>query len=99
MHRRALYSEFEYYNEALNEPGNDGRGLVVRGKHWMILGDSDYISKEQNKLSLELFNEPLLTFSPYQTFEQYSAKFITKVRCKISTICMSIWVEIVTKQV
>lgn len=50
-------------HEALNEWGHDGRGLVVRGKHWLILGSTPNVTRLQRTLSYELLSDQWITFS------------------------------------
>uniref|UniRef100_A0A914E3N0 Glycosyl hydrolase family 38 C-terminal domain-containing protein n=1 Tax=Acrobeloides nanus TaxID=290746 RepID=A0A914E3N0_9BILA len=37
LHRRLLARDYHMLTETLDEPGSDGRGLVVRGKHWLTI--------------------------------------------------------------
>ena len=41
LHRRLLYDDFLGVAEALNEPGTDGKGLVTRGIHRVLLTSPD----------------------------------------------------------
>ena len=38
VHRRCFADDHWGVEEALDEPGTDGKGLIVRGKHWILLG-------------------------------------------------------------
>uniref|UniRef100_A0AC34RFS1 Glycosyl hydrolase family 38 C-terminal domain-containing protein n=1 Tax=Panagrolaimus sp. JU765 TaxID=591449 RepID=A0AC34RFS1_9BILA len=66
LHRRMYDDDHWGVEEALDEPGNDGKGLVVRGKHWLILEPAASSQKDQRKLALEMFHQPIVTFSLFQ---------------------------------
>lgn len=65
--------------EPLNELGHDGRGLVVHGRHWLILGNTDEVIKNHRTLAYEMFHSPLITFSTYDSEAKYHQNFVTKV--------------------
>jgi lysosomal alpha-mannosidase len=80
LHRREMYLDYFGPHELLDEPGRDGRGLVVRGKHWLIIGNDSEISKTHRTLAYELFHAPVLTFSNYSSgVDQYRKDFVTQV--------------------
>ena len=65
--------------ETLDEPGSDGRGLVVRGKHWLTIGDASHVKKVQRKLAFEMFHEAVLTFSAHDSHAAYRRDYVTYV--------------------
>lgn len=80
MHRRAFYDDHWGVEEALDEPGESGKGLVARGIHWMIVDTPNASPRIHRSLAFELFNSPLLSFAPLQSsIEQYQAAFNTVV--------------------
>lgn len=40
-HRRMLFDDGRGVGEALNEPGVDGKGLITRGRHWLVAAPPD----------------------------------------------------------
>lgn len=61
LHRRLLFDDGFGVEEPLNEIGIDGRGVIVRGKHWLLLrptGDSLY-----RQLAQRMFLPPILSFT------------------------------------
>lgn len=63
MHRRLLYDDGFGVNEALNEPGFDGRGLVVRGSHFLTLGNPKKMIPLIKHLAKKKFHYPLVAFA------------------------------------
>ena len=45
LHRRLLKDDFLGVGEPLDEPGIDGKGLITRGKHHLLLGSPDVANK------------------------------------------------------
>ena len=63
VHRRLLHDDSRGVGEALNEPGIDGRGLIVRGKFLLILEETKSSAKLHRVLSEEEMLRPSLAFS------------------------------------
>ncbi|KAG8190302.1 hypothetical protein JTE90_012589 [Oedothorax gibbosus] len=63
LHRRLLYDDGYGVAEALNEPGFDGRGLVVRGSHLLTLGPPEEMMPLNKKLAKMRFHEPTIAFA------------------------------------
>ncbi|VDM24376.1 unnamed protein product [Toxocara canis] len=78
LHRRAFYDDHWGVEEALDEPGDSGKGLVARGIHWIIIDSPTASPKMHRSLAFELFHSPQLSFAPLQlSVEQYRATFNT----------------------
>ena len=77
LHRRDFYDDGKGVDENLNEPGNDGRGLVVRGKHRVILSSSTDIYKNVRQNMNELFYSPLVSFSNLDSLSAYTNTFLS----------------------
>ncbi|KAH7644224.1 lysosomal alpha-mannosidase-like protein 2 [Dermatophagoides farinae] len=71
VHRRLLHDDGFGVDEALNETGIDGHGLVIRGRHRLLLfydghSDSDY----HRPLSQQFYMEPIMAFSKLNKRQQ-----------------------------
>uniref|UniRef100_A0AC34GKY3 Glycosyl hydrolases family 38 C-terminal beta sandwich domain-containing protein n=1 Tax=Panagrolaimus sp. ES5 TaxID=591445 RepID=A0AC34GKY3_9BILA len=87
LHRRMYDDDSFGVEEALNEPGNDGRGLVARGRHWLILEHSTTKTptnlnansqKAQRKSAMELFHFPIISYSPITSQSKYRSLALTE---------------------
>lgn len=68
-------------DEALNETGSDGRGLVATGKHWLFLSKPDQGPRLHRTFAQEIFYQPLMTFAQWsESFEEYRKNFAMTVR-------------------
>ncbi|KAK6112469.1 Glycosyl hydrolases 38 C-terminal domain family protein [Brugia pahangi] len=63
LHRRLFYDDNFGVGETLDELGDTGQGLVVRGRHWIIMESPENSSKLHRPLAFELYNSPLITFA------------------------------------
>ncbi|KAE9549642.1 hypothetical protein FO519_007149 [Halicephalobus sp. NKZ332] len=77
LHRRMYQDDNFGVEESLDEPGVDGRGLVARGKHWLIL-EAKKDQKKHRQLALELFHQPVVTFSPIKSTSNFRSSVITE---------------------
>jgi hypothetical protein len=66
LHRRLMYDDGYGMEEALNELGEDGAGLVVRGKTQVLVGSIQESVKQMRILSKIINNKPLMGFSRVQ---------------------------------
>jgi lysosomal alpha-mannosidase len=77
VHRRLLYDDGFGVEEPLSEPGFDGKGLVIRGKHWLLFSSIKDAAKKHRDLAQRIFLEPLITFSSYKSESDYFKNFQT----------------------
>jgi lysosomal alpha-mannosidase len=81
VHRRCFYDDHFGVGEALNEPGIDGRGLVARGRHWLVIASPAQSAAIHRQLAFDMFHSPILTFAPFtMTIAQHLSMFNTQVR-------------------
>ena len=76
LHRKIVYDD-AYGKENLNQLGEDGKGLVVRGHYLLVSSKSDRAKLHTNLLQ-QLYQKPLITFSNLNiTKHDYFAKYNT----------------------
>ena len=78
VHRRLLYDDGRGVREPLNEPGINGKGLIIRGKHLLILDTVDNSAYTQRMMAEELMMIPELSFTQNEgiQLEDYNLKVI-----------------------
>ena len=59
LHRRTLFDDHLGVGEPLNETGSDGKGLIVRGKHYIFLDTIANSGKLHRDLGERLFMAPV----------------------------------------
>ena len=69
VHRRDLYDDAFGVGEALNEPGFDGNGLVIRGTNYLFVSSIEDSAELHRDLAQRVFMEPLITFVKYSGSE------------------------------
>ena len=62
LHRRILNDDSLGVSEPLNEPGSDNKGLIVKGKLYVLLDTIENSAKLHRQLALQLNNEPVSLF-------------------------------------
>ena len=78
VHRRILKDDKRGVKEHLNETAY-GQGLVVRGRHLLIVEQPQFSALVHRLRSQEFFMHPLPTFSlPQSTYTNYSADYRQK---------------------
>ncbi|XP_027202659.2 lysosomal alpha-mannosidase-like [Dermatophagoides pteronyssinus] len=70
IHRRLLHDDYFGVGEALNEPGVDGHGLVIRGKHLLLLNSIKQSASEHRPLAQQMFMEPIISFTSIESNKQ-----------------------------
>lgn len=80
VHRRLLHDDFFGVGEPLNEPGTDGKGLIIRGKHVLQLSTFDEAAVKHREAALAMFLEPIISFVPdVATYDVFSKSYHTQV--------------------
>jgi lysosomal alpha-mannosidase len=75
LHRRILYDDALGVGEPLNETAF-GTGLVVRGKHFLILESPSASALSHRVGSQQLYMYPLATYAlPHLSYDDYSATY------------------------
>ena len=62
VHRRLMVDDQRGVGEALNETGQFGDGLIIRGRHWVVFDTVANSSATHRPLGEQLLLRPMLTF-------------------------------------
>ena len=77
IHRRLLHDDGFGVDEALNEPGFDKKGLIVRGKHRLFLSKISE-AKLHRDLALSMYLEPQVFINSYSDVKEYTKQVTTE---------------------
>ncbi|CAD6185194.1 unnamed protein product [Caenorhabditis auriculariae] len=81
IHRRCFYDDYFGVEEALDEPGKDGKGLVAIGKHTLFFSQPTQISAASFRpLAVEIFHEPVVAFEEFNNINRVCKKSFTRIR-------------------
>lgn len=64
MHRRLLNDDSRGVGEPLDEPGEDGQGLVVRGRHRLLLDTAAAAADQHRPRAQEMVTSPYVVLAP-----------------------------------
>ncbi|NXD03773.1 MA2B1 mannosidase, partial [Certhia familiaris] len=64
VHRRLLRDDNRGLEEALDEPGEDGQGLVVRGRHLVLLDTPETAADQHRPRAQEMVTSPYVVLAP-----------------------------------
>ena len=79
VHRRLLYDDAFGVGEPLNEMAY-GRGLVVRGTHYLIFSGKSYAARLTRSLGQELYKQPQISFiATSLSFSDWRSRYKTQV--------------------
>ncbi|GMT31407.1 hypothetical protein PFISCL1PPCAC_22704 [Pristionchus fissidentatus] len=78
VHRRCFLDDHWGVEEALNEPGSDGRGLIVSGTHVVQIGPAKGASERARIGQQAVFHRPEVTFATHDgNVNEYVKNFET----------------------
>jgi len=75
VHRRTLYDDSQGVDEPMNETAY-GQGLVIRGKHFLIVESPEFSALHHRIAAQNLFMSPLKTYAlPNMSYATYSNSY------------------------
>lgn len=77
IHRRLFNDDAFGLNEALNEPGVNGEGLVITGSFYIYASSIQESAHVHRNLAQRLYMAPLITFADCPSFEEYEKTHLT----------------------
>lgn len=75
VHRRM--AQIKALDFKLDEPGVDGKGLRIRGKHYLYIKPIAESAQLVRPMAESLFMAPIVTFAKYNTMKEYSDQRVT----------------------
>ena len=94
IHRRMVYDDNRGVVEPLNEPGVDGKGLIIRGRHFVVLDNFVNSTGYHRTLGKMLMMKEFPLFvTDSGTPRDFMQKYITNVRICLALTSMTVQQE------
>ena len=97
IHRRLLADDGRGVGEPLNEPGEDGHGLIITGRHCVTIVPNKYAAEIARDLQNIVYFTPLVTFTPVTSIQSYTDSHHTRLSYLATDLPSN--VELITAQV
>ena len=97
VHRRLLKDDGRGVDEALNEPGLDGKGLIITGRHYVSMVDVEEAAEVARVGQNLLYNSPHISYAPIPSIASYAMSHYTNLTFLGTDLPIN--VELITAQV
>ena len=98
VHRRTLYDDSRGVGEPINETGLDGEGLIIRGKHFVILDSLKNATEQHRLLGESLFLRPHHIFIRDKgSYKDWTSNCLTSVSSLV-IITLKVTVRIINQK-
>ena len=97
IHRRLLKDDGRGVSEPLSEPGLDGKGLIITGRHFVSLVDVEEAASLARVGQNLLYNSPHVSYAPISSIDTYAASHNTNLTFVGTDLPLN--VELITAQV
>ena len=86
VHRRLLHDDKRGVGEPLNETGVSGDGLIIRGKHLLMLDTVEHSAYAQRMMAEELMMIPELSFTSNDGLQLSDYNLKVMIHCTLQTL-------------
>ena len=97
VHRRLLADDGRGVGEPLNEPGEDGNGLIITGRHCVSIVPTQRAADMARTMQNLIYFTPFVTFTPVTTVQSYTDMHMSSLSYLTGDLPPN--VELITAQV
>lgn len=93
VHRRLLHDDAFGVGEALNEPGEDGKGLIIRGRHLVVVSKIEKAASLHREIAQQLYAAPVVSFTKGQPITMQWTALTAPLPANIHLLTLETWSE------